>query len=470
MKLGLARIAEMAGAARPAVDSEVTGYSIDSRTARDGDLFFAILGPNFDGHDYVVPALERGSRAAVVTQEWASKHPAIEPVLAVEDPRRALGRLASQARRQWGRPIVAVTGSNGKTTTKELIAVMLATRYRVSKSGGNLNNDLGLPLSLLRFDDQAEIGVLEMGMNHSGEIQALAKVAEPSVGVVTNVTPAHLEHFSSVDEIALAKRELIEGLPGDGVAVLNADDARVRRFAECHGGRNVMFGIDHEADFQAVDVETLGARGVRFRLAGNSSAEGLPIRFSSPLVGRHNISNILAALATASVFDIAPEGLVDAISEFRPRGMRGETLEMGGVLFLNDCYNSNPRAVLEMLEVLRQTPAKRRIAVLGEMRELGRDSADLHRAIGRDVAGGGIGALVAVSGAANETAEEAVRSGLPRSAVHFFETAGEAGDFLTTLLTAGDAVLFKGSRGVGLEIALDAVLASVNVSDNKTKN
>ena len=206
MKLGLARIAEMAGAARPAVDSEVTGYSIDSRTARDGDLFFAILGPNFDGHYYVVPALERGSRAAVVTQEWASKHPAIEPVLAVEDPRRALGRLASQARRQWGRPIVAVTGSNGKTTTKELIAAVLATRYRVSKSGGNLNNDLGLPLSLLRFDDQAEIGVLEMGMNHSGEIQALAKVAEPSVGVVTNVTPAHLEHFSSVDEIALAKR------------------------------------------------------------------------------------------------------------------------------------------------------------------------------------------------------------------------------------------------------------------------
>jgi len=470
MKLGLARIAEIVGATRPRVDSEVTGYSIDSRTAGDGDLFFAIPGPNFDGHDYIVPALERGSRAAVVSQEWASKHPAIEPVLAVEDPRRALGRLASQARRQWGRPIVAVTGSNGKTTTKELIATVLATRYRAAKSSGNLNNDLGLPLSLLRFDDRAEVGVLEMGMNHAGEIQALAKVAEPSVGVVTNVNPAHLEHFSSVDEIASAKRELVEGLPSDGVAVLNADDARVRRFADVHPGRAVTFGIDHEADFQAVDVETLGALGVRFRLVAKSAEKRGPVRFSSPLPGRHNISNILAAVATASGFDIAPERLVDAISEFRPGGMRGEVIETGGVLFLNDCYNSNPRAVHEMLEVLRQTPAKRRIAVLGEMRELGPDSADLHRAIGRDVASGGIGALVAISGSACETAEEALRSGLQRSAVHFFDEVREAGDFLTTLLAAGDAVLFKGSRGVGLETALDAVLASVKGSGKSTKN
>ena len=460
----------MAGAARPTADSEVTGYSIDSRTACEGDLFFAIPGPNFDGHDYVMPALERGSRAAVVRREWAGRHPAIGPVLAVEDPRRTLGRLANQARRQWGRPIVAVTGSNGKTTTKELISALLATRYRVSKSGGNLNNELGLPLSLLRFDDQAEIGVLEMGMNHGGEIRALARIAEPSVGVVTNVNPVHLEHFSSVDEIALAKRELIEGLPSDGVAVLNADDARVRRFAESHSGRVVLFGIDHEADFRALDVKILGAKGVRFRLAGNSSPEGSTIRFSSPLPGRHNISNILAAIAAAAVFDIAPRRLVDAVSQFRPRGMRGEVLEVGGVLLVNDCYNSNPRAALEMLEVLRQTPAKRRIAVLGEMLELGSGSADLHRAIGRDVASGGIEALVTVAGAACEIAEEAVRSGLPRSAVHFFEEAREAGDFLTTLLAPGDAVLFKGSRGVGLETALDAVLASLNVCGNGAKS
>ena len=470
MKLGLARIAEMVGATRPKVDSEVTGYSIDSRTAGGGDLFFAIPGPNFDGHDYVVTALERGSPTAVVTQEWASKHPATASVLAVENPRVALGRLASEARRNWGRPIVAVTGSNGKTTTKELIAALLATQYRVSKSGGNLNNDLGLPLSLLRFDDQAEIGVLEMGMNHAGEIRALAKVAEPSVGVVTNVNPAHLEHFSSIDEIASAKRELIEGLPSDGVAVLNADDSRVSRFAEQHPGRTVTFGIDQEADFQAVDVETLGAPGVRFRLAGKASAERDLVQFRSALPGWHNISNILAGIAAASVFDIAPESLVDAISQFRPRGMRGEVLETGGVLFLNDCYNSNPRAVQEMLEVLRQTPAKRRIVVLGEMRELGSDSGDLHRAIGREVAGTGIAMLVAVSGLARETAEEAVRSGVPRSAVHFFEDVRAAGNFLASSLTAGDAVLFKASRGVGLETALDAVLASLKGSGNTAKN
>lgn len=470
MKLGLARIAEMVGTARPEVDNDVTGYSIDSRTASAGDLFFAIPGPNFDGHDYVKPALEQGARAALVTREWAGAHPAIGPLLPVENPRRALGRLATQARRQWGRPIVAVTGSNGKTTTKELIAAALATRYRVSKSGGNLNNDLGLPLSLLHFDDRSEVGVLEMGMNHVGEIQNLARVAEPSVGVVTNVNPAHLEHFSSVDEIALAKRELIEGLPSDGIAVLNADDARVSRFAEVHAGRSVTFGLDQEADFQAVDVEALGAKGVRFRLAGKSSGEGVATWFGSPLPGRHNISNILAAIATASIFDITPESLVDAVSKFRPRGMRGEVIEAGGMLFVNDCYNSNPRAALEMIEVLRQTPAKRRIAVLGEMRELGRDSADLHRAVGRDVAGSAIAALVAVSGDARETAEEAAKSGLPPSAVHFFEDVQKAGDFLVTLLSPGDAVLFKGSRGVGLETALEAVLEAVNAPGDSTKS
>ena len=232
----------------------------------------------------------------------------------------------------------------------------------------------------------------------------------------------------------------------------------------------MTFGLDQEADFQAVDVEALGAKGVHFRLAGKSSGEGAATWFSSPLPGRHNISNILAAIATASIFDITPESLVDAISKFRPRGMRGEVIEAGGILFVNDCYNSNPHAALEMIEVLRQTPAKRRIAVLGEMRELGRDSADLHRAVGRDVAGSAIAALVAVSGDARETAEEAAKSGLPPSAVHFFEDVQEAGDFLVTLLSPGDAVLFKGSRGVGLETALEAVLEAVNAPGDSTKS
>jgi UDP-N-acetylmuramoyl-tripeptide--D-alanyl-D-alanine ligase len=224
---------ERAGMASGEQDAPlVTGYSIDSRTVAAGDLFFAIRGPQHDGHDYVEAALERGAAGAVAATEWLEARRAaggnVDRVLGVDDPAEALQRLAAAARRRWGRPVAGITGSNGKTTTKEAVSALLQTRYRVAKSEGNLNNELGLPLSLLRIDDEAEIGVLEMGMNHRGEIRKLAGIAQPTVGVVTNVNAAHLEFFESVDEIAMAKRELIESLGTKGVAVLNAGDERVR--------------------------------------------------------------------------------------------------------------------------------------------------------------------------------------------------------------------------------------------------
>ena len=445
-------------AAHASMDRQVTGYSIDSRSVRSGDLFFAVRGPRHDGHDYIEAALEKGAAAAVAEKCWAESHLGVEPVVAVHDPPDSLRRLAQRCRGRWHGQVVGVTGSNGKTTTKDLIAAALQTRFRVSKSEGNLNNELGLPLSLLRTDDASEIVVLEMGMNHRGEIQRLAEIARPTVAVVTNVNAAHLENFASVDEIALAKRELIEGLPDEGTAVLNADDERVREFAKIHRGRTVTFGVDTEADFRAERAESMNAAGASFHLCRRAgSHEGALLRFSSPLLGRHNIMNLLAAIAVASVFGIKAAELLEVLKKLQPASMRGEVEKLGDVLVFNDCYNSNPQAVLAMLDVLQRTEAGRRVAVLGEMKELGEQATQLHREIGRALAGTNVGAVVAVEGSARAIADEAVRNGFPSQAAHFFEDAAEAGEFLATFLKPGDVALFKASRGVGLEKALERV-------------
>ena len=457
MKFRLSEIADWIGTrAAPVKDQLVDGYSIDTRTIRGGDLFFALRGPARDGHDYIAEAFAKGACAAVASSVWSAENRIDSRLLAVEDPLRALGELAGRARRRWGRPLAAVTGSNGKTTTKDLIAAVLETKYRVAKSEGNLNNGLGLPLSLLRFDERSEVGVAEMGMNHAGEIGRLADIAAPSVGVVTNVNAVHLEHFSSVDEIALAKRELIEKLPLDGTAVLNGDDPRLAGFPKAFAGPAVTFGIDSPADFRAVEVETLGARGVRFRLDAQAGQSGGGLRFESRLPGRHNVSNILGALAAASVLGVDAEDARESIAAFRPPGMRGECLHLDGVTILYDCYNSNPKALAAMLAVLRETPAKRRVAVLGEMLELGPEAAALHHEIGEKVADYGIDLLVAVGGWAREFAAGAVSRGFSRESAFYFEDAAAAGSFLARTASSGDAVLLKASRGVGLERAWDA--------------
>ncbi len=465
---GHAQAASRQAGSNPAVPEStaggrlVTGYSIDSRTVAAGDLFFAIRGPNHDGHDYVAAALGQGAAGAVVSGEWLrDQQPARaakERLVGVDDPAVALRELAAAARKRWGKPVVGITGSNGKTTTKEAVSALLQSRYRVAKSEGNLNNEFGLPLSLLRIDDEAEIGVLEMGMNHRGEIRRLAGIAQPTVGVVTNVNAAHLEFFESVDEIALAKRELIESLGSGGVAVLNAADERVRHFSEVHDGPSRTFAVEHEADFEAVGLESLGPEGVRFELRWESRGGGEhETEFRSPLPGTHNVSNVTAAIAVAGVFEIEPPALVEAVEALKAYRMRGEVLETNGVKILNDCYNANPAAVAAMLDVLRSTPARRRVAVLGEMRELGESSAALHRQAGA-AAAGAADALVAVQGHATEIVAGAIEAGMSASSTHFFEDATAAGEFLAGYLQPGDAVLFKASRAVGLERAVEKVV------------
>lgn len=424
----------------------IAGWSVDTRTLAPGDLFFALRGPHHDGHAYAASAMEKGAAAVVV------EHPMpVANAIVVQDSLAAMQNLAAWARRHWGGRIVGVTGSAGKTTAKDAIAHMLAVELPIGKTVGNFNNHVGVPLSILRLPDESRAGVLEIGMNHAGEIRALAAIAKPDIGVVTNVGYAHVEAFDSIEGVALAKRELIEALdPQTGIAVLNADDPRVLRFGEIHPGRTITFGFSDGADVRATDI-AFSPTGACFRVGG--------VDFGTTLAGRHGVLNLLAGMAVARAFEIPLERLPDAVASFTIGKMRGERLEHNGMVIWNDCYNSNPEAVDAMLEVLRSTPARRHIAVLGEMLELGHAAECLHRQAGRSAADSGLDTLIAVSGAARFMAEEAVRAGMPPQSVHFFEHPDEAGGFVRQWVQPGDALLFKGSRGVRMERALEKVLA-----------
>jgi len=446
MKRPLRWVAAQLGQAAE-TEAQVTGWSVDSRTLRPGDLFFALRGPTHDGHRYVAEVLQSGAAGAVVDRA-IDRNPA---VFKVEDSLAALQTLASSARREWAGDVVGVTGSAGKTTTKDVIAELLSEGITTAKTVGNLNNHVGMPLSLLRVEEQACIAVLEMGMNHAGEIRALAEIARPNVGVVTNVGAAHMESFDSIEGIAAAKRELIEALPLEGTAVLNADDVRVAAFAGVHPGKVVTYGQSEDANVRAEDVR-FSEDGLAFRVGAT--------RFESSLTGRHSVSNLLAGIAVAGIYGIAPDRLTDRIRNIQPGKMRGERFRHNGILVFNDCYNSNPDAAQAMLAVLRDVPARRRIAVLGEMLELGRWAEPLHRAVGNYAAECGIDVLVGLRGAACYMLDAAKRSGLRADAAFFFDDPVPAGQLVRSLAEPGDAVLFKGSRGVHVELALEQFLAS----------
>ena len=444
MTLDLQALAQAMGASGNPRPVKVTGWSVDTRTQNPGDVYFALHGPNFDGHAFVETAVEKGAAAVVVERAAGAD------ALVVADTLRALQDAGSWARQQWGGRVVGVTGSAGKTTTKDAIAHLLETAMPVGRTIGNLNNHVGVPLSILRLPDDCRGAVLEMGMNHAGEIARLAEIARPDVGVVTNVGYAHVEFFDSIEGVAAAKRELIEGLSPDGVAVLNADDPRVARFGEAHAGPSITFGFSDGADVRAEQAE-FGADGARFRALG--------VDFETGLTGRHAVLNLLAALAVAQIFEIAPERLREAVRTFAVGKMRGERLEHRGITIWNDCYNSNPEAARSMIDVLASTPARRRIAVLGEMRELGEASEKLHRDVGRYAAMHGVDLLVGVHGNACSMTAEAIDAGMNGGSVVFFEDAEEAGEFARREAQAGDAVLFKGSRGVRVERALERFMA-----------
>jgi UDP-N-acetylmuramoyl-tripeptide--D-alanyl-D-alanine ligase len=450
MKLPLWRIAEFVGS-KGECDQEAVamGYSIDSRTLTAGDLFIAIAGERFDGHEYVQAALEKGAVGAIVAAE---KKVAGDPLrlLQVEDTLKALQLLGAAARRLWGKPLLAVTGSAGKTTTKEILAHILATRFRVMKSSGNLNNHIGLPLQLLKLEAEHDLAVVEMGMNHAGEIRALGALAHHDLAVVTTVAPVHLEFFGSLAEIARAKYEIIETLHSGGVAVLNADDEYVCQFGRDFKGKVVTFGIKRAADVSAQNIKLNGAEGSTFELVVGSVGE--PVTF--PLVGEHNIYNALAAAAAAMERGLTPSQAAMALSGIAPPDKRGQVLQIGGATIINDCYNSNPRALEAMIDTLASMKAERRILVVGEMLELGPTAESLHRECGKHAAEKKIDLVIGVRGMARAVAEAACGAG---TQAQFVETPEQAGEWLAHNLRPGDAVLLKASRGVKLERALEMV-------------
>lgn len=459
MKLALMDIARWTGTDLRAcqgdpADQLATGYSIDSRTLEPGDLFFAIRGERFDAHEFVPAAFQRGARAAVVSRAKAAQFLEIartHTLLLADDPLEALQQLASAVRRHWNRRLIGITGSAGKTTTKEAVAEVLATRFRVLKSKGNLNNSFGLPLQLLKLEPSVEIAVIEMGMSHAGEIAALARIASPNWAIVTNVGSAHRENFpDGLAGIARAKYELVQSLPAEGVAFLNCDDPYVSQFGRDFRGRAVYFGSGPCADPRAVMVEDLGLEGSRFEIrAGGKEAAGI-----TTLVGRHNVANALAAIAVGLEAGISLEESIAAVERLKPPDKRGEILHVSGATIINDCYNSNPEALKSMIASLASMAAQRRILVAGEMLELGPESPRLHRECGEAAAASGIDLVLGVRGNAKYIVEGARQQG---ALALFVPTAEAAGEWLKAELRDGDAVLLKGSRGVGLERALHGI-------------
>jgi len=448
-------------------DKEINDFSIDSRSTGAAELFFALSQPDYvragfngtfaDAHVYLPEALARGAIAAVARRDRVRGDEALRPLegrlLLVDDAIAALQTLARRVYESWARPVVGITGSAGKTTAKELTACVLTSAgRRVLKSERNYNNNLGLPLSVLqmvsrgRAPEEYDLAVLEMGMSSpTHEIQRLCQITPPDVGVELNVAPVHLEYLGTIENIARAKAELVEGLKPGGTAVLNADDDLVIAMRKKHSGPVLTFGIENSADVTAFGIDTSRFGLIRFRLRtplGQAAAE-------LGMTGRHNLMNALAAAAVATCFQIGPEQIARALGSARPPEMRGEVLDFAaGFTVVDDSYNSNPRSLLGMVRTLAEAGegVKRRIIVAGEMLELGPQSAAMHRATGREIAISGIDLLWGVRGLAGEIVEGAREAGLP--ATKFFESAEAAAAALAGEVRAGDLILIKGSRNV----------------------
>ena len=438
--------------------SLVGGFSIDSRTLRPGDLFFAIVGDRLDGHRFVDAAGSAGARGFVVsdTSSVSREAAAGAVVIHVTDTTRALQALARAIRRESGSRVVAVTGSAGKTTTKDIAAAFLETRYRVFCTHGNLNNHIGLPLSLLELRHGPDVAVLEMGMNHAGEIRLLTGLAEPDVRVWTNVAEVHAEFFTSIEAIADAKAEILEGSDIDTVVIANAADARVMARVQASAARVVTFGVDAQADVMATDVVDAGISGTTARVA---TPAGKAV-FTIPLLGRGHLSNVLAGTAVALQFGVPLDVVADRASRLKPAPRRGEVWRLGdGIALVDDSYNSNPHALQRMLDVMASEHRfARRVAVLGEMLELGEQGMRWHQECGRSAARAGVSRLVTVGGpAARAMADAAVEAGLEAADVTHVATSRDAADVVSGVLRPGDLVLVKGSRGVRMDVVADLV-------------
>jgi len=433
---------------------EVARVCTDTRQIKPGDLFFALRGERFDAHDFIDRAVAGGA-AAVVVSRAMDVDPRV-PVIRVGDTLAGLQALAAYHRRWFTVPVVGITGSSGKTTTKDMVAAVLETRFPVLKTRGNFNNEIGLPLTLLDFSPEHGAGVVEMAMRGPGEINALCRLARPTCAVITNIGVAHLERLGSVENIARAKGELLEHISPDGFALLPGDSPHAGEQARrCHG-RVLYFGLDEGLDIYARDIRREGA-GNRFTVVmGDVSFE-----VHLPLPGRHNVQNALAAAGVGLLLGLTPAEVTAGLSRIALSGMRMDIMEGNNYTIINDAYNANPDstcAALQSLEELAAEDGRRAVAVLGDMLELGAGAVDGHRRVGAAAVRHGVALLVTVGELSRETAEGARRSGGAPGGVIDCNNKKEALQVLRRELRPGDVVLVKGSRGMRMEEIIEGLL------------
>ncbi|MDR1734366.1 MAG: UDP-N-acetylmuramoyl-tripeptide--D-alanyl-D-alanine ligase [Oscillospiraceae bacterium] len=445
LPLMLTEVAAAIGAAANA-QAQITAVTTDSREAAPGALFIALQGEKFDGNDFAESFLQNGGAAAVVSRPFA--HPFC---LQVPDTHAALGQLAAAYRAKLSLPVIAVTGSVGKTSTRRMLECALSGAGAVRATKGNLNNDIGLPRTIFTLEAADDYAVLEMGMNHKGEIAYLTHIARPNIAVITNIGTAHIGNLGSREGIRDAKLEILEGLLPGGTAVLNGDDEYLWNYREHIRVPILWYGIENpECNVRASAYAVSAAQSV-FTSGGQS--------FTVPIAGRHHVYNALAAVAVGQVLGIGLPVLSAGIACFAPEGMRQNSIEFNSIQFILDCYNANPDSMRAALDVLACTPAKRRIAVLGDMYELGSFTQEGHRRTGEYAAKlRTIGQMAAIGNLSRQTAAAAEESGMPTK---WFATNAEAAAYLRAFLQPGDAVLFKASRGAKLEEVSEALMASL---------
>jgi UDP-N-acetylmuramoyl-tripeptide--D-alanyl-D-alanine ligase len=441
-------------------DALFQGVSTDSRTVRAGELFIALKGPHFDGHHFAREALEKKAGGVVIEEDqagdirWNGYRP--KAVIAVKDTLQALGDIAHDRRRSFRTPVIALTGSNGKTTTKEMISACLETTFPILKTMGNLNNLIGLPLTLLNLTERERVVVLEMGMNVPGEVRRLTEIAEPDVGLITNIQMAHLEGMGSLERVKEEKGELFRKMRRDGTILVNQNDPYVSDLADEFSGQKITFGVEKSADVMAKEVRLMGAEGTFFKLI----LEGAEIGIVLPLLGNHFVSNALAAVAASSLFGIELEKVKEVLEHFHPFHRRMEVIPLeGGKTLIDDSYNANPRSMDLALETLAELKGKgRAIAVLGDMLELGRFSEEAHRQLGEKVKGLSIDLLLTLGEKAPIVVESAIRHGFEPKRAKVVKSHSEAISFLKEVIREGDWILVKGSRGMAMEKVVEGLI------------
>ncbi len=435
------------------------GVSINTRTLKPGELFFCIQGDQFDGHEFLNDAVEKKAAGVVISDRAKLKESLVQQAglfaVAVPDTIHGLQELAGYHRDRFSVHMIGITGTNGKSTTKEMIASVLKMRYPTLKTEGNLNNHIGLPLTLLELKPSHEAAVVEMGMSGAGEIARLAEIAKPKIGVITNISQAHMIQLKTLKDIQAAKNELFQSLSEESTAIVNADDPLVYELTKKLRAGVITFGIDNPADVRATDIRPSEDSGYDFTLNVLDKA----IAVHLPFLGRFNIYNALAAAAVGHALDISPGLIKTGLGVKHKLSQRGEAIHYGDIEVLNDTYNANPQSMREAMQTLKEhTTEGRKFLVIGDMLELGENEQSAHQQLGNEAAGHGFDFLVTVGELAGLAGDAAVESGMAKDRVHSFNTHRAAAEFLKATTQPGDCLLFKGSRGSHMETVLEGLM------------